>query len=263
MEISLKLNKTVEQNADLYFTKAKKLKKKIDGVDTAIAKANVDREKASGEKYAYLEEATQQRQKVKRKKAWYEKFRWFFSSEGFLVVGGRDATSNEIVIKKHADKDDIVLHTDMAGSPFFVIKSEGKKVGKETLQEAADATAVYSRAWGKGLVTLAVFYVTPEQVSKTANTGEFMPKGAFMIRGKTTYLKPVMDFGVGFDGEKIIAGPLSAVKKHAEKYIEVKQGSDKTSDVAKKVKHFLGEGDLDTLVRMLPSGGCTVKVKRK
>ena len=29
-------------------------------------------------------------------KEWYEKFRWFYSSEGFLCIGGRDSTTNDI-----------------------------------------------------------------------------------------------------------------------------------------------------------------------
>jgi len=47
-------------------------------------------------------------------KEWYEKFRWFISSDDFLILGGRDATSNEIVIKKHTEKNDLVFHR-----PFF------------------------------------------------------------------------------------------------------------------------------------------------
>ena len=43
-------------------------------------------------------------EKKNRKQEWYEKFHWFFSSEDFLCIGGKDATSNEIIIKKHTEK---------------------------------------------------------------------------------------------------------------------------------------------------------------
>ena len=36
----------------------------------------------------------------KDKKEWYDKFLWFFSSEGFLCIAGRDAATNEVVVKK-------------------------------------------------------------------------------------------------------------------------------------------------------------------
>ncbi|MBU0666161.1 MAG: DUF814 domain-containing protein [Nanoarchaeota archaeon] len=193
-----------------------------------------------------------------RKKEWYEKFRWFVSSEGLLVIGGRDATTNEIVIKKHADKNDVVFHTDMAGSPFVVIKSDEKKISQSTMQEASDFTACYSRAWREGLTTLDVFYVKPEQVSKEAKAGEYMTKGSFMITGKTNYLPPKMNLAVGVYEEKIMAGPVSAIKKHCKECVEIMQGDKKTSDVAKKIKKKIG-GDLDEVIRVLPAGGCDVK----
>ena len=103
---------------------------------------------------------------ITRKKKWYEKFRWFVSSEGFLCIGGRDATTNDILVKKHMEKGDLVFHTQLAGSPFFIIKSEGKKIGKKTIEEAAQATASYSRAWKHGFTVTEVYYITPEQVKK-------------------------------------------------------------------------------------------------
>jgi len=37
-----------------------------------------------------------QKKKVElENRQWYEKFRWFTSSEGFLVVAGKDTVSNE------------------------------------------------------------------------------------------------------------------------------------------------------------------------
>lgn len=262
MQLTINLNKTVEQNAELYYTKAKKCKKKLEGIAKAVALAEQKKLQVTEKHLEQKQKQEQQKQNTpQQKREWYEKFRWFFSSEGFLAIGGRDATTNEVIIKKYTDKDDIVFHTDMAGSPFFVIKTDGKQSGKKTLQETADATAIYSRAWKKGLSTLEVFHVTPEQVSKTANTGEYMAKGAFMIRGKTTYLHPEMSFAVGYDEQlkKIIAGPLAAVKSHAKKVIEIIQGDEKASDVAKKIRKALNYGDIDTIIALLPPGECAVK----
>ena len=67
----------------------------------------------------FLEETAVKQANRQKKREWYEKFHWFFSSEGFLCVGGKDATSNEVIIKKHLEKNDLVLHTDMAGSPLL------------------------------------------------------------------------------------------------------------------------------------------------
>lgn len=270
MKLSLSINKTVEQNAEVYFAKAKKLKKKIEGIDKAVTLAKENQAKAVLEHTEFKEQAKQQEEKAAssfQEKQWYEKFRWFFSSEGFLVIGGRDATSNEVIIKKYMDKEDIVFHTDMAGSPFFVVKVEAqrKEPGEQTLQETANATLIFSRAWKKGLTSTPVFYVTPEQVSKTANPGEYMPKGAFMIRGKTTYLRPKMECALGYDEalKKIICGPLTAIQKYAKKYLFVQQGDERASDVAKKMRAYLKVDDLDAIIRALPSGECKMQVPRE
>jgi len=253
-KIEIDLNKSIEENAGRYFDRAKKAKKKKQGAGEALEKSLKKLEKIKKERPAEKEKT--KKKDVKRE--WYEKFRWFISSEGFLCIGGRDATSNEIVIKKHTEKHDIVFHTDMAGSPFFVVKTKGKKVGKATLEEAAQATASYSRAWRLGVAVLDVFYVKPEQVSKKTKSGEYMPKGAFMIYGKTTYLRPELRLAVGIKDGRIIAGPVGAVKKNADKYVIIEQGREKASALAKKIKAKIG-GELDDIIRMLPAGGGSVR----
>jgi len=258
-QIKLYIEKSLEENAGIYYDEAKKLRKKIEGAREAL-QHHYSKLNELEQKQEKLEEKQQKiLQQKQRKKEWYEKFRWFFSSEGFLCIGGRDATTNEIIIKKHTEKDDIIFHTDMAGSPFFVVKSDGSAPGKDTLQEAANATASYSKAWQKGLATLGVFYVKPEQVSKKAQSGEYLSKGSFVIRGKTNYSQPEMKLAVGVQNGMIIAGPVNAVKKHAEKFCIIVQGSEKTSDVAKKLQKKLGAGTLDEIIAMLPAGSSKVQ----
>lgn len=258
MKVAISLDKSVEENASEYYDKAKKAKRKLVGAKLAVEKAIIELEKLNKKKEE--EDSKLEVVEVKRNKHWYEKFRWFFTSEGFLVVGGRDATSNEVVIKKHAEAGDLVFHTDMAGSPFFVIKAEGKVVGQTSIKETADATASYSRAWKAGLTSSSVFYVKPEQVSKEAQAGEYLAKGAFMIRGETKYVDNSVGIAVGITKEgAIMGGPLPSVKKACAKYVEVSQGDEKPSSAAKLIKKKLEGGDLDEIIRALPAGGCSVK----
>ncbi|RMF55014.1 DUF814 domain-containing protein [Candidatus Woesearchaeota archaeon] len=257
MEITLDLNKSIEENASSYFEKAKKAKKKLLGAQEAAEQTRKRIEQLERKKEKELA-AIKKESVRKREKKWYEKFRWFHSSEGFLVIGGRDATTNEIIIKKHTNDDDIVFHTDMAGSPFFVVKTVGKKVGEATLKEAAQATASYSRAWKLGLGTSDVFYVKPSQVTKEAKAGEFMPKGAFMIKGKTTYIRPEIKLAIGEKNGEIIGGPVDSIKKQTKNFVVIVQGAKKPSEVAKKIRAKLG-GDIDEIIRMLPAGGCEIE----
>jgi predicted ribosome quality control (RQC) complex YloA/Tae2 family protein len=249
MQIDLDIRKSIEENASDYFERAKKSKKKLEGARKVIwehrDKLNVAREAS---------ELTEKKTAQKRKQDWFEKFRWFISSDGFLVIGGRDATTNEIIIKKHTLPEDIVFHTDMAGSPFVIIKQDGKgEIPKETLEEAAIFTAVFSRGWKNSMATLPVFCVKPEQVSKTPNPGESLAKGAFVIRGETRYFSPKMEYALGIQGERIMGGPPSAVKKHCPAMVMISQGDSKTSEIAKAIRKKLG-GELDEIIRALPPG---------
>jgi predicted ribosome quality control (RQC) complex YloA/Tae2 family protein len=258
MRIALDIRKSIEENAAAYFEKAKKDKKKLEG-----ARKIVDDYK---KKLTALEQEEREQQAAAAgkkpmparpaKKEWFEKFRWFFSSDGFLVIGGRDATTNEIVIKKYTENDDLVFHTEAPGSPFVVVKHEGKaaSIPDSTLEEAAVFTAAHSKAWKQGLSTMGVFLVKPEQVSKSAKAGEFIPKGAFMIYGEKKFYHPQISYAVGVYNGKVMGGPLSAIKKHCQAYVEVVQGDDKLSDVAKQIKKQVG-GEIDDIIRALPASG--------
>ena len=106
----LNLKKSIEENASDYFEKAKKIKKKMKGAQDALKKSLKKLKELEAKKEKYDKEEEKGKKLRERKKEWYEKFRWFLSSDGFLVIGGRDATSNEIVIKKHTEKNDLVFH---------------------------------------------------------------------------------------------------------------------------------------------------------
>ena len=258
--IDIYLDKSVEQSASIYFDKSKKLKKKAKGAKEAISiheKKLAELEKKKEKEIQEYEKKSAE--KTTLKKEWYEKFRWFISSEGFLVIGGRDATTNEIIIKKHTDQNDIVFHTDLAGSPFFVIKAEGKKPGKDTMQETADATVTFSRIFKLGQSSSPVFHVTPDQVSKEAQSGEYLTKGAFMIRGKTNYIDNKINLAVGkMEDGRLMAASIESIKKHCKEFIILEQGDDKTSAIAKKIKAKLN-GNLDDIIRILPAGGIKVR----
>ena len=253
MQIEFNLNKSVDENAGKYFDKAKKAKKKLAGAVDALSVSKKKLEKLQKEEGKFWEEEKKKEEKRSRKREWYEKFHWFMSSEDFLCIGGKDATSNEIVVKKHTDKEDLVFHTDMAGSPFFVIKN-GQAAGKESIAECAQAVAVYSRAWKLGYSSTDVFYVKPDQVTKEAKAGETVGRGSFMVYGKTEYLHPKLEMAVGIVKDEVIGGPVAAVKSKTEKFVIIVPGKKKKSELAKNIRAKIG-GDLDDFIKFLPSGG--------
>ncbi len=249
MKVEIDITKTIEQNAAFYYEKAKKAKKKITGAEQVLQQTQKKLLTLKPEiKKKELKEV------IVKKKKWYEKFRWFTSSEGFLCIGGRDATTNDILIRKHMQQGDLVFHTEIVGSPFFIIKSEGKKIGKKTIEEAAQATASYSRAWKHNITITEVYYITPEQVKKELG----LPKGTFMIHGKREYLKPLLQLAVGKKDGIIIGGPVTAVTKQTKNYLIIDQGDMKTSDMAKMIRAKLG-GELEEIQAFLPPGKGRIK----
>ncbi len=252
MRIAISLDKSVEENAALYFERAKKAKKKIEGAKKAL--------KFSMEKLERLEKGIalkkqKQKPKIKRKKAWYEKFRWFFTSENMLFIAGRDATTNEIIIKKHTEKHDIVFHSELPSSPFGILKTNGKKPGQKSLEECAQFIACYSKAWKLGITVADIFYVMPEQVSKKAPSGEFIGKGSFMIYGKKNIIRAELKLFIGkTEDNMIMAGPESAIRARCKKYVKIVQGREKTSSIAKKIKKILDIDDLDEIIKAIPVG---------
>jgi len=258
-EIEIDIKKSIEENASDYFEKAKKNRKKIKGALEAVERAKKKMElllRQEGEKKEFEKkerEELERRSAAQREKKWYEKFRWFISSEGFLAVGGRDATTNDILIKKHLKKDDLVFHAELSGSPFFIVKTEGRKAGEATIREAAEATASFSKAWKLGLSQIEVFYVNPEQVSTKAKAGEYMKKGSFMVYGKRNNLRAQIKLAIGLYEERVMCAPLSAVRKNCEKFITIIQGSQKKTEAAKIIKKIVG-GEIDEIVRAMPPG---------
>ena len=210
---------------------------------------------------------------------WYERYRWFITTDGLLVIGGRDASSNSALIRKHLTEHDIVFHAEVHGSPFFIIKNAAAFAATQestinsSLHEVAQATISFSRAWKDGLSSADAYWVMAEQVKKGAPTGQFLPKGSFVIEGKRNYIKGVeLRLAIGImqlnNRETLLCGPEEAVKKRSIFYTVLLQGGVDPMNAAKKVKSefvkIAGENtkiaesikhvSLDEFVRALPTG---------
>lgn len=263
--INLDIRKTVPQNAQEYYEKVKKFTKKKDGAIRAIEETKKAMEKKAATKSAKAGRKLQ----ASRKKHWYDRFRWFVSSDGFLVVGGRDADTNEEIFKKYMEKRDIVFHTQTPGAPLTVVKTGGKEVPDSTLQEVSQFAVSYSSLWKAGQFSGDCYWIKSEQVTKTPESGEYLKKGAFVIRGERNYFKDVpLGIAVGLElkGEtRIIGGPASAVRKHGDYILEIIPGKFNQNDISKKIYRIYADelndprfvkqiASPDQIAMMIPAG---------
>jgi len=242
----IQMNRSIQANAADYYERMKKAQRKLEGSEKAM---NETRRRIEGLQKQWsqkLEETRAETPTKRMKKAWYEKFRYCHSSDGFLVLAGRDAITNEILIKKHTEPNDIVFHADIIGAPFVVVKTEGKTLREEVIQEAAQFAASYSRAWREKLAAIDVYWVRPNQVSKTAPSGQYLEKGAFVIQGAKNYIrKASLRVGIGLQrsDEKlnVVGGPVNAIRKHADMYVEVVPGEESSAKLARQIRQQLFE----------------------
>ena len=256
---------SIPENAESYYEKAKKAKKKTKGALIAIENTKKQLEEIKSKKELAMENISIPKKREKKNLKWYEKLRWFVTSDNTLVVGGRDAGTNEAIVKKYLDNNDIYLHADIHGASSTAIKLEGKSLNDTILKESGEFAASFSSAWSKGFTTQDVFWVHPDQVSKTPEAGEFLAKGSFVIRGNRNFIRSArVKIAIGivnYEGKRIMAGPVDALEAHCENYVVLKPGYTKKEAIAKKILHKINEEDLitlDDIIRVLPSGKCDI-----
>lgn len=269
VRVQVDSNISIPENAEKYYNKGKKAKRKIKGVNIAIEKTQTEIDKAKNKREIAMEKVLVPQKRVRKELKWFEKLRWFVSSDGNLVIGGRDATTNEMVVKKHLENKDVYFHSDIHGAASVVVKAGEGEISEETLLEAASFSASFSSAWQKGFSTHDVYWVHPDQVSKTPQSGEFVAKGAFIIRGSRNYMRGVpLLVAVGivdYEGARVMAGPPEAVSAYTDNYAVIKPGYTKKEEMARQIRNKIDtEGilSIEDVVRVLPSGKCDFVDKR-
>ncbi|GLI62598.1 hypothetical protein VaNZ11_005137 [Volvox africanus] len=201
VKVSVDLSLSAHSNASAYFDARRRHLVKHTKTVAANQAALAAAEKKAEAQLKQVRSAPPALQPV-RKPMWFERFHWFVSSENYLVVSGRDAQQNELLVKRYFRKGDVYVHAELHGASSTIIKNlaPDQPVPPLTLQQAGCACVCRSRAWDSKIVTSA-WWVHHHQVSKTAPTGEYLTTGSFMIRGKKNFLPPqplVMGFAFLF-----------------------------------------------------------------
>lgn len=181
----------------------------------------------------------------------YEKFRWFFTSNNLLVIGGKSAEQNEETVPL-AERGDLVLHTKLPGSPFCIIRSEGQKIKDLDIQEAAVFCASFSQQWKKNKKEVEIHIFSPEQIFKDIKT----KKGTFTVVGKAKTIKTKPELWLTIQEKKLRAVPESAAQ---EKFFLIKPGDIPKEKFARILREKLREKEInfseENILSAIPSGG--------
>ena len=199
-----------------------------------------------------------------------------------MLVGGKDARGNDNVVKKHLKKEDRYLHADLHGAPSCVLKNQtGFELESQTTHsstqvipsfkiidkmsseiddsltlKAASLALAWSRSWNAGGAHGTVYWVKPGQVSKTAETGEFIGKGAFIIRGERTWFRNLnLEIGLGLisvNGVPLLASSTAEeIREIAQRYVVIRPGTIKKDQFANKLYKATGLST-DEILSVLP-----------
>jgi len=283
----LRLDDTVHQNAQYFFETARKQKAKTKGAVEALEETNVYLKRAR-KKEVKAKESGRLNKLKRSKRLWFENHRWSMTTGGHLLVGGKDAKGNDAIVKKHLSGADMYLHADIHGAPScslrasqgFVIdenrpatipddiptfrlvdKLGDERINDDKLAEAATLALCWSRAWASGGGHGTVYAVKPAQVSKTAQTGEYVGKGAFIVRGRRQWFKDLdVCIGIGIvaiNGVPLLMGGMpDVIKKLCSRYSILSPGITKKDRLANRIYKNTGIST-DEILAVLP-GPCEI-----
>lgn len=159
----------------------------------------------------------------------YENYRWFYTSNNVLVVGGKSDEQNELVIDEFIRPEFTVLHTTEPGSGFIIIQTE--KPSKKDIEEAAIFCACFSQQWKKvksSRATISIDTFKGDQIYKAKS----MKLGTFGVKGDKKTIKVKPELVVVVQKGKIRAVPKTTKE---EKLAEIKPGKLKKEQAAEKI----------------------------
>ncbi len=258
-DIALNFKISVDENAGVYYDKSKKAREKLEG-----AKKSLEETKKHLTRIGIEKEEKKIKIGKETRQFWFEKYRWFISSDGNVVVAGKDAKTNDKVVKKYLTDKDRYAHAEIHGAPSVVIKNKQGEISNQTLKEACEFALAYSKAWNANIGAGTAYWVLPDQVSKTPPSGEFLPRGSFMIRGrKNFFINIELRLGIGKieyeKTEKVMCGPVSAVESQSKSYVIFEPGDMKKNSFIRKICDIL-DVEHEEIQRILPPGD--VKIVR-
>jgi predicted ribosome quality control (RQC) complex YloA/Tae2 family protein len=261
-KVRIDLRRSVQENADAYYAASKKMRDKRKGALAALAATEArlkELEERGLELVALAQEEEARRPASKR--FWFETYRWTFTSDGHLVLAGRDARSNERLVARSLEDNDRYLHAEVSGAPSTIVKAKDGVVSDAALEEAACFAASMSRLWNAGHASGEAYWVTPQQVSKTPNPGEFVAKGSFIIRGKRSFLRVPIRLAVGeaeVEGaRKVMGGPVPALAARSRRYVVLEPGDLPTNELANRLAEAL-DVNVEEVQAVMPPAGVRV-----
>lgn len=267
LRVPLRRGESVPRSAQLLFEEAKRSQAKLAGAVAALAETEARMASVAAKARPTGGPRVVGAERRARRPAWFERHRWFLSSESILVIGGKDAPSNDLIVRRYLNAGDRYVHADIHGAASVIVKhpAPGEPAPTDvTMREAGQWAVSFSKAWRAGLAASDAFWVEHDQVSKAATSGEFVPRGAWVIHGTKQQMKDLpTELGVGtmtYDGEeRWSVAPPSALRARGQLRFLLTPGPERERSAREvELSRELGLSRA-RLQPMLPAGGLTVR----
>jgi len=286
LRVVLFVEESVHQNAQRQFEAASKQKNKTVGAVEALEQTKLELKRAK-KKEEKMNASGQLQTSKRSKRLWFENHRWSIMPGGHLLVGGRDAKGNDSIVKKHLIDSDRYLHADIHGAPSCSLRSNvgfvpdphpaphlpdgiptfrlsdkvESQLDEKITEDSARLALAWSRAWNSGGGHGTVYWVKPAQVSKTAETGESLGRGAFVIRGQRTWFKDIdLKLGLGLIAINgvplILASTPEYVSEICTRWMLISPGRIKREEIANRIYRATGIAT-DDILPVIP-GNCEI-----
>jgi len=262
LSVTLDYTKNIDANASAIYQQGKDLNEKALRADEALKDSKEALEK---KRKGFIKAKVELSNKVQpTKQFWFERYKWFITTSGKMVIAGRDAHTNDNIVKKHLKDEDVYAHADVHGAPSTILK-EGRDATPDDVRETCLFALVQSKAWVAALSDGSAYWVYTDQVSKTPQAGEYIPRGAFIIRGKRNYEHHLpMELAIGEisyqNARKVMCGPTESVAKLSTKYFVIHPGRGKATKTTALMAKELQVPE-EEVARILPPGDAEIVKK--
>lgn len=196
IRIKLKAGHSPQQNAEYYYRKAKNQKIELQQLQHYLERQQAECKKLN-QQLETLNHCTHFRQlRQWAKHEGYETadthaqqslpFRQF-EYDGFSILVGKNAQSNDLLTQRYAHKDDLWLHAkDVSGSHVVVKRKGSKHIPRHVVEKAASLAAYYSKRRNDSLCPVIV------TEKKYVRKSKGMPPGQVAIeREQVLLVRPI------------------------------------------------------------------------
>jgi predicted ribosome quality control (RQC) complex YloA/Tae2 family protein len=241
IKVPVDLKESPFQAAERFYSLSKKAERKIPTAEASIEDIRLQLANVEAKKGVLL--ADDEVKVLKRPRKWFEKYHWTHTTNNFLVIAGKDARTNEELVRKRLADEDLYFHASIQGAShtILLLNSADGEPTEEDLIDAATIAGSYSRAWKSGTGAIDVYHVLGDQVSFSAPSGEYVPKGGAIVRGRrTTQSGVLLTIGIGVvfseSWAQIIAGPPGAIQRKCKYHVTLIPGDIRKSKIAKQIR---------------------------